>query len=529
MIFVLPFTEVKVASGEPSSPTPSKECLKNIARSPSKLKCPLFTVAFDQSNEQVYSPFETGFSGLSELNILIRNLGGTAMLNSEPLSEFLPVFTKSSNPILLLGVSMFRQYPDKDIRAILNFVKKNGAVLVIFEHDNLMQNADFQNKLLAYFSIKALDVNARSHRKDTLNPLWLWAESPRWKFDKVQFPFPGIMETGGDVEILATISQPVKPEYSILAAADCSFGGPLVALGDQEIIWNGASILGIEVGQNREFMKKIFSLLSGIDLSVETTSCFSDGGTNTRSDKTDKLSALFVTDGYSLTPHSSRGSLNLLVTLLKQQNFDIIIGKENGRSYNNYDLVVIVNPLKKLKDRDAILKAKKLLLIGDGQSDFLGVHSDVNKYFNRLSEHPVQQTEYPLNALSTPLGLTFMMTTIVSTSSNHLEVDAKWVNGPEMRLQRATGIKIDKNKFKILAQSFPAWDLPCLTPEQNPNAPVDPFNEPEEKEQYSIIVSSDKVFGIGDMELIMNDSLITTAGKRLVRQLCKWVKKESSP
>ncbi len=76
-----------------------------------------FAVYFDQSYEQVYSPFNTSFTGMSEFAKFIIRQGGFVSSNSEPLRDFLPAISQPGN-VIVLGVAMLQRYSDDDIEAI---------------------------------------------------------------------------------------------------------------------------------------------------------------------------------------------------------------------------------------------------------------------------------------------------------------------------------------------------------------------------------------------------------------------------
>ncbi len=88
-----------------------------------------FEVFFDQSYAQVYAPFDTSFTGFSELALLIREQGGVVSLNSQPLHRLLP-HVRTRRTVLVLGVAMFQRYAPADLAAIQAFLRRGGAVLV---------------------------------------------------------------------------------------------------------------------------------------------------------------------------------------------------------------------------------------------------------------------------------------------------------------------------------------------------------------------------------------------------------------
>ena len=113
----------------------------------------VFKIVFDLSKEQIYSPFDSHFAGMSQLTEALRKEGAEVSVNFRDLRTLTQQF-KGPGHILVLGPALERKYAPEDLEAIYSFRRSGGGVLVIAEHDNFFRHADMHNALTEAWGIK---------------------------------------------------------------------------------------------------------------------------------------------------------------------------------------------------------------------------------------------------------------------------------------------------------------------------------------------------------------------------------------
>lgn len=498
-----------------------------------------FEVVFDQSNEQVYSPYDTGFSGMSEFAAMIKQKGGAVSINSQPLNVFLPGFVGEKR-VLVLGVSMYRRYSTQDLLAIDAFLVGGGSVLLLVEHDNLMENGTFQNQILKAHGISALPTAALSENKHFMDPPWPYCAVPQWGLTKVQLYFaaPLLISPESKAEPFMKVIAPEDKKLGVVAAVDRSEKGVLFALGDAESVWNGADFLGINAADNMRFIENVLALLIGSETPMKDKSV--DKTIHRYSpDKTQKT-ILFETTGLSIGPKGGLGEFNRFSNRLNERGFTIHRGGGDSTDYTEYDLVVVANPLRKLESPTKILKAKKILLIADGQSDFFNAEGlkEIKELLEKISKSSIKDRAYPLNELSEALGFHFASTTIAISNDQspknrpHFFVEAQWMGGEKWTLRRSAAIEpvfeVFPDSLQVLARSQPgSWTSNNLTPVQTEcGPPALPFQKPVDINAdmgLPIVVSSEKVFAVADIELFTDGFADSKEAEILFQKIYQWL------
>ncbi|MBP7654001.1 hypothetical protein KA977_11300, partial [Candidatus Dependentiae bacterium] len=168
---------------------------------------PLFYIVFDQSQEQVYSPFETGYSGMSQLTVSLKKIGASVSINSLPLEKFLENYS-GKGKILVLGVAVNRRYRQAEITALENFIKSGGSILVIVEHEDFFGNITFQNDFIKKFGITALSLTSLAEGNNFRTQQWVFCSSKIWNSENVELYYPAPLHIDSGVRILLEMNNP---------------------------------------------------------------------------------------------------------------------------------------------------------------------------------------------------------------------------------------------------------------------------------------------------------------------------------
>lgn len=469
-----------------------------------------FQVVFDQSKEQVYSPFETTFTGMSEVSTEIMRQGGRVILNNEPLSRVLA--SKGSRCVLILGVAMFKKYTPEDISAIESFMTRGGGVFVMVEHDNLMNNGDFQNALTRRFGIEALPMSAHAKTENPHERFWTWCNVLNDKRKRVQLYLPAPLKISSqDVEIVAEIATPREPSQATVAVKNYKKGRFFV-LADAEIAWNGDLFMGINVKDNMRFYIEKLTDLAGVEYLEKPA--IAPSVINTVSDDSDKV--LILRDGFSLTPLNSSQLSKNITAYFKKKSIVVDVAFSHEVNHAAYAYVIWINPLEKTPHIEGLSSIRKLILVSDGQSDIFGVTPKAKEMMQSIVGDVIRQYPSPINELAQLNGFSFNEVTVVTNGAgteNHFKVSTQGQPKQNLVTYRASSISMDKTmplewKTYLTAEKG-AWDSGCITPQQNLKEPVMPFQRPDNLESLKtpvIIAGTSKVLAISDVELILDNS-----------------------
>lgn len=495
-----------------------------------------FEVIFDQSNEQVYTPFDTHFTGMSIWSLLIQEQGGDLSLNSAPLAHFLESL-EGPHQVLVLGVALERRYPPEDIEAVDRFLKRGGGVLVLVEHDNLMENASFQNELLARYGIVA-----HYGHNETLKPsrmsIWTWAEAPEWGYEEVQFFFPAplIIDQDGVMAPFLTISEPLDPELPVIGArARPKSGLNLMVLGDAEMVWNAHPPIGMTIGENPPFMARVITTLAQVDYWPE------GGGRNFPSliqpdeksvDGKLKPRALFLRDGDAQIPDSRQHGFKALYQFLKNKGYQVDIAHYSEVKERVYSLVFSLSPLSQFELPETWLQRHdRVVVASDGQSDFFNSIPEMHDLLSGFyPEEKIPTFETPANSLLKGVGLRFDSSTLVDGEfgEHGLVVQIEDQKGRRYKLTRPAWVRslsypLEKrgdhtedinteihDGVDLIACAKGAWPSACLTPLLTNEVPRPLFTPPDGMELepcYPVIAKSGNRIAVGSLSLFYEPEL----------------------
>lgn len=502
----------------------------------------LFEVIFDQSNEQVYSPFDIGFTGMSYWTQAIQLQGGDVSLNSAPLALFLDTLA-GPHQVLVLGVALNRHYPSDDLDAVERFLRRGGGVLVLVEHDNVMGNATFQNALLERFGLRAY-YGSNETLKESVMPIWTWATAPAWQLDAVQFFFPApLILQEGPMEPLLSIIEPVNPELPIIGArARPSSGLNMIVLGDAEMVWNGHPPIGLTIGDNMAFMSRVMTSLAQVNYRPAGTP---EQPSLIHPSMADQRRALFLRDGHAQIPDNRTLGVNNLYRFLAKNGYVTDIAYYNEVLQETYALVFSLNPLTEIAvPDDWLARQGRVIVATDGQSDYLNSDPGVKPLVGHLFAEDISEPwPIPANALLEPVGLQFDPVTLVDThfGAHGLVVRLVSGDGKERHLVRPAAVRIIPpgvatapaapefataaaersspaastgqtetaiaQAADILACAEGAWPNPGLTPLITDDVPKAIFEPPESFSHtacYPVVVASGNRVAVGSISLFQD-------------------------
>lgn len=478
-----------------------------------------FEVIFDQSNEQLYSPLDTSYSGMSLYATAIFRQGGAISLNNEPLHLMLD---KLAGPgqVLFLGVALFRGYEQCDLEAIDAFMKRGGGVLVIVEHDDFMGNATFQNMLTGKYGITALP-ETNTTTQDVLEPHWTWCDVPDWGLNRVQFYMPApLISTNPAAKPFAHVIEPDIEENSIVAYRILDCDTRMIVMGDAEILWNGDSHLGFNIGENQFFLEKITTELAGVPHLTEPW----DQPSIISASDVARRKVLFVRDGYSIVPDNATLGMGRLIEKLAQDDFSIDIAYINEVQIESYQVIFVINPMKKLAEDsiEALGRAKRIVVAVDGQSNLFANPNFINLFKIVLDKDINYKTFLPANDILSSQQIEFEDAFIAGTNpKNHLMAGVLFFDDTTLTLFRSCliAIKGEENSVTTFAKTVQdSRKFRSITPYQEGDIEISPFFE--ENNQFGtgifpVLVESGNILAMANLSMLSDYILNSNAGDRL--------------
>ncbi|RLA62136.1 MAG: hypothetical protein DRQ88_00935 [Epsilonproteobacteria bacterium] len=471
---------------------------------------------FDQSLEQVYSPFDTGFSGLSQFYKNLKNWAPLVSVNSRPLDKLLYDLDGPGN-ILFLGVAMNQKYNQQILKALDDFLKRGGGVLVSVEHDDLFKNAQFQNSFIQKYGITAVKEKAVAKENSWRDSIWPLCYSPFFKLEDVRVYLPAPLNIEGDAKPLLYLKNPYKKEYNLVGAYKKVGKGILVVLGDVEIFWNMNPDTGVRAGKNLIFIKKLVNLLAP-ESNKKSYPKFKKILSN-------KKKVLFYQSGKGSGPDVSLSGLSKFARYLNIQGYNIEI-KSEVQDFLQYDLVVISTPLETVKNIPKLVKAKKILLISDGMSNILSYHLDFTKILKNDLGLSFSTSDYanPANGILKYWGHKFFKGSLISRERNHFF-------STKGAIYRATFVeKTDKGPTgKSLWSVSPKVVSPMnsFVPASDDGSNGEPFKlnlNQQYKEDFPVAMYWNNLLALGDLEILSNQFFGKTQSGQFLSKFSNWLK-----
>ncbi|MHA1273522.1 MAG: hypothetical protein ACTSQP_17015 [Promethearchaeota archaeon] len=218
---------------------------------------------------QIFSLWDTGFMGYSELSILFQNY---YLEVSEIKKSFIQtVSSLEKDSILILNFNIEKNYTEDEIQEIISFVKRGGNLFVIGEHSGYNLD-DKINPILENFDMKLTEMDIEDNISSIPgNKYWTISNSPFFNLDNICLWFGAALNlTGSAFPIALTSSTANYPNQPIMAGFvyNNSNKGKVFSCGDSEWLWNAnSSYGGIHYGNNSELVMKILDWFYDSNLS----------------------------------------------------------------------------------------------------------------------------------------------------------------------------------------------------------------------------------------------------------------------
>lgn len=516
---------------------------------------PPLRLLLDQSHAQIFSPYNPTFEGYTKWARLLVKRGVHVHLNTQPLTHILPQYGKGT--VLVMGIATHHKgYTKATLDVIASFLQRGGGLLVMTEHDNLFEVSTRQNQLANLCHVRALPTGIMTKRKDTGNIVWIETSLPMWDIQKLYFYFVAPLVVFPPAQTLLLAPQPQDPLHSAMGAFVSKGKGRCVVLGDAEWNWDGVSNMGIQHAQNSKFAWRLFAWLaqtkqpSSQPTSSPTTLHTSSPttirsatirtkphrpSTNTRilaptSRRDPARRVAFLDPQTGLSP---KMALRSFAEALRRQGLSPYIAKL-PKDLEDAELVIVPQPVTPLPKAtlQALQKARRIVFLADGTSDFLRVYTKIDKLFQKLL-HQLVVYPLPFDAITSLWGFHFAQGTVLSARLNSLEAPARWANGTTFLLRRATYIKLppqaQQKGWQILARTAPkSWFAPTLMGVFRANGKhTDPFSPPSKDKQQGglpIVAMTSRIFVVSDLEPFTEDGFQTPAGRSTWKAFLKWFK-----
>lgn len=492
------------------------------------------TVLFDQNYGQTFSPYNPTLVGYSQWVQKLREWGASVQLVSQPLQKVLK--NRGSNTVLILGVAVVPRYEKLLPSVIRKFVERGGGVLLMVEHDNLFSIATNQNKISQMFGMRALPKGIFNRRRDTGNKVWIWGDSSILGLDRFQLYYVAPLQLKPPAIPLILAKDSENQKHRVMAALHKASKGRFVLLGDAEVFWNGTKHLGLQHVKNLEFSRRLIALLAGRSWSKKQPTSQQQRKPVKRnvvsqpsSRQVKRPKVVFVSSSLGLSPSEQ---LREFARFFGSLGYGVHTGTSPSL-LKEAELVVVAQPVLPLKHVPLLLKAKRLLLIGDGMSDFLRPKPKLQKLMKKLLKGPVYWP-IPMDALTVPLGFRFAVGTVLSSQKNPLQASVKWKSGPAWAMWRGTVLKPAASTWtsgwRVEAVTQPnTWWTQSLMPIHNISGlHENPFHRPKEKALYkgglAVVASSKRVFAVADVEPFLNATASSPSSKRMWKRIEKWLR-----
>ncbi|RMG39597.1 MAG: hypothetical protein D6719_12905 [Candidatus Dadabacteria bacterium] len=480
-------------------------------------------VVFDQSMNQIVFPFDNNFEGMGQLTAELRKNGATVSLNNQNLKEFLSELSPQGS-VLVLGIGWGSKYSEPVKKALDKFLQQGGGIMVIGDQDNLYGSSDFHNAFIGRYGLKLLPYTALARGVNLMDRETFWPRSESsWGHKNVRPHMPGVIRVKSDAKILLEVSKPANPDRKIVAAAVTVGKGRLAVIADNEMFTNMVQGAGINAGDNKKFLLKLFFYLTARRPAAAVRPRIKDAY------KRGNKLALFDSSAGGWFPDGAPNGLNSFADALNQRGYRIQIRGGEGVDYSKVDLLICVAPLRPLPEANKMMLAKKLLLIGDGRSGLLRAMPKVAQFFHTTADSP--RFRYPLNDLAEKVYIKFLPVSLAATSSGGLRTEARWTKDKRLfSLYKAGSIALHpkfQRSMKVhaygLQLSYPVLNFfpesPASSVLRNPE--LTPFlpggSEKLLPARWPIVVEYKNVIAVSELELVTDQSAGTEEFKRIVK------------
>lgn len=481
-----------------------------------------YEVIFDQSNEQVYSPFDEDFSGMSILCNLLRKNGFNVSLNFTPLKIILKNITPKGK-ILFLGAAMYRRYSYDDLNAIDIFLKKGGAALVIGEHNNVFCLNDMQNDLLEKYNIKILDAAAESASFSFINRIWPLCSSDALKIDSVTVYFPAPLKLSEQSIPLLEIKNYAVSSKKIIAAYSPVGNGKIAVIGDAEIFWNMIEGFGISNKNNSKFVINFFKFLSDFNQKQKKIA------KNFPHRKQSKGKILLVSEAGSIL-NNSNSELQCALEQFYNVGYDIIESSiDNIDTIAIYNAAIIISPFNQNHSFEFLNNFKKVIIIYDGQTDILAANNEFKEFVESLTGVKIKNPDLSINNFLKKHNIKINRETLINGKNNENHFIINLTNdSPVLQIKRSACLtllkenSVTKNNVYTI-QSLNVWSQKNITPLSKIMGAKPFINQGVSNNSniINLIYFDENVFVLSDIEILNNDFYFQC--NTILNQILDWI------
>tara|TARA_B100000609_G_scaffold199673_1_gene206236 strand:+ start:3311 stop:4897 length:1587 start_codon:yes stop_codon:yes gene_type:complete len=485
-----------------------------------------FKIIIDQSQNQIFSPYNPTFEGYSHWTKQIIGLGGHVILNSNPLKKLLSS-VKAPSTILVFGISA-KHPKNPPSKELINFVANGGGLLVLTEHDNLFGITTYLNKVSSYFGIKGLPTGVFTKRKDTGNVVWIKTQLPAWNTNDIRLYYVAPLHVTPPATPLLRSKYSQNKKHNVLAAYRRYKKGVVVVIGDAEFPWNGNSQMGLYHRDNKAFTQNLLMMLAHKH-STQKKCTQTKIKQQPTSRPINRKMAAFLNPETGLSPTYE---FKEFATALQKQGYTTF-SPSSPSALQHAKVVVIPQPISSPSKEwlKAIKKHPKVLLLSDGMSDLFRTKPKIRQLFKRLLKKPVIQP-IPINQIAQQFGLRFHVGTLLSNNKLSYLISAKTKAGKELKLYRSTGLDFtNTNKWKIIAKTTKtSWMVSTLMPIHHADKKDEnPFSPPSKKRPlYPIAAFKKNIFAIADIEPFTNTYFTTSTGRYFYKFFLQWLQNKTS-
>ena len=231
-------------------------------------------IFFDMSHEQVWSIWDTGFMGYSDVNMLLQDYYLEVATITTSISDYIANLTALD--ILFLNLVNIGTYTEDEITNITDFVQNGGKVVILGEHSLLSEkfnSTELQNPLLTNFDMEITPMNIQDDQNNVGNNLWITFNSSYFDLTNLTIMYGAVLNITGNAFAIANSSHTANfPNAPIMGGYKHPNlkGGKVFCCTDTEWLWNSnISIGGIHYGNNSELFLNVLDWFYDTNLSVE--------------------------------------------------------------------------------------------------------------------------------------------------------------------------------------------------------------------------------------------------------------------
>jgi len=481
-----------------------------------------YELIYNENNNVTWMIWDTGYCGFSEAARILRERGVHVSSNTEPLNLTISRIPAShiSKKIIFLNVAKFEKYPEKEIEALLWFVKAGGKLLVIGEHDNFFETSTLQNPLLEQFGMMIendhIDDRVKGdktgkERKSDIGSINCAGKSSVFGLYEVGHL---ISATASCVKGCVTLLEGRFKEKWHPIAIGKNFGrGKILLLTDSEIWWNGDGKIGIDYKDNKDFFIHCIQWLlerTLVPVKAKTVHLPATSAQN----KNTVIHIDLASKGRGID--DSLNGVKRFARMLSAAGFDIISGEKG----DNCNVSIIVGPVDKI---DNINNKTRLILFTETfmqlqpYTDWGRALLKFNAVNRRSIYHKIEET----------YGITIVPSFLTDGGTNgsyyNLEIP---LFGNPIKLHTANAILPEKGSFKTISLlSKNAWSEkshPGLASDHK-QLGLPQFDESKDIRPPTWIVYNDRILVIGDSDLISNCNSEKAYFLPLVGAIINWI------